>query len=104
MFFFSKLDRIRVQGEHLEEPSWQLSSGRSRNYSHTYMIADYRFSAGLGSHGLANRGIYQQVVWSLSLNIVYYIIFTSVHMIHRRQEDLKGSTFFFIRFSQGVCM
>lgn len=40
---------IRVQGEPPEhpeeEPSWQLQSGRSRNYSHTFVIAHYRVSA-----------------------------------------------------------
>lgn len=92
---------IRVQGEPPEhpeeEPSWQLQSGRSRNYSHTFVIAHYRVSAGPRFTRPGKYKLCRPLRLQPSLK----------HNVHTLSctHDLNGCTFlfFFTKFTQGVC-
>lgn len=92
---------IRVQGEPPEhpeeEPSWQLQSGRSRSYSHTFVIAHYRVSAG---PRFTRPGKYKLC---RPLRLQQPALKHDVHTLSCTY-DLKDCTFFFfIKFTQGVC-
>lgn len=94
-----------MQGEpvkHPEEPSWQLSSGRSKNYSHTYMIAHYRLSAGPGSYSLENTARPRSGGFFYWTKCIIFYLHTLNCTYDTQRKGASERQHYFCKFSQGV--